>query len=229
MNRIVRSKAKLTAAGILRALALAFILLMSSRGNDALAFSSGPPDGYTNAPVSSGGTEPNCTSCHSDFALNSGLGVFTIDAPVTYEPGVNYDITVSLSHPGQSRWGFELTAIDAALFGAGELIAGSDGLSQVTPANMRDYAKQTTLGSAAGQTDEQTWTFSWTAPTTDFGAITLYAAGVAADNSGTSAGDEVYANTATIVVPEPSILMSQLAAGFTVAGIVVVRRRRHSP
>jgi len=164
MNRIVRSKAKMIVAGILRALAIAFILLMSSRGNEALAYSSAPPNEHTDAPVSSGGTEANCTACHSSFALNSGLGMFTIDAPVTYEPGVNYDITVSLSHPGQTQWGFELTAIDAALVGVGELIAGSDGLSQVTAANMRDYAKQTALGSAAGQTEGQTWTFSWTAP-----------------------------------------------------------------
>ena len=228
MNRIARSEAKLTAAGILRALALTFILQMSSLGNDALAFSSGPPDGYTNAPVSGGGTEPNCTLCHSVFTLNSGLGVLTIVAPVTYEPGVNYDITVRLSHPDRTRWGFELTAIDADLIGAGDLIAGSDGLSQVSSTLMRDYAKQNTLGSAAGQMEEQAWTFSWTAPPTDFGAVTLYASGVAADNSSSPDGDEVYTSFATIAVPEPSILMSQLTAGLTVAGIVVVRRRRHS-
>jgi hypothetical protein len=227
MNRIVRSEAKLTAAGILRALALAFILLMSSHGDDALAFSSGPLDELTNAPAFGGGTESNCTLCHNSLALNSGVGGFTIVAPVTYEPGMNYDITVSLSHPVQTRWGFELTAIDAALIGVGELIAGSDGLSQVTSTGTRDYAKQTTLGSAAGQTVGQTWTFNWTAPPTDAGTITLYAAGVAADNSSSPTGDEVYTNSATIAVPEPSILMSQLAAGFTVAGIAVVRRRLH--
>ena len=74
----------------------------------ALAFSGNPPNGRTNAPG-----ESNCTDCHSSFPLNSGSGMLSLDGlPDSYSPGETYDLTLTLSDPGASRWGFSLTVIE---------------------------------------------------------------------------------------------------------------------
>jgi hypothetical protein len=212
------------AAGALGASSLSIILLLSILGDDALATSTGPPDAHTGAPLAGGGSELECTECHNSFPVDSGPGVFSIEAPVAYKPGLTYEIRVLLSQTGRVRWGFELTAIDDSLIGAGEFLAGSDGFSQVSQAGTREYVKQTSAGTADGQPDGQEWVFSWTAPATEIGPITLHAAGVAANSTGGSSGDDVY--TTFVAVPEPSIVSLQLAACFTFASMAAVRRTR---
>ena len=72
------------------------------------AFSSEPPDHRAGNPPGN----QNCTACHSSFTVNSGDGSFFIDnVPSEYTPDETYTITVTLSDPGQSRWGFELTVL----------------------------------------------------------------------------------------------------------------------
>jgi hypothetical protein len=155
--------------------------------------------------------------------VNSGPGLLSIDAPVVYEPGITYEIGVVLTHLGRTRWGFELTAIDESFMSAGQLLAGPDGFSQVSSSGSREYAKQTSAGTADGQIDLQAWTFSWTAPPSDIGPVTLYAAGVAGNSTGGSSGDDVY--TAAIVVPEPSLFSLQLTALLALALVVGLRPR----
>ncbi len=150
--------------------------------------------------------------------------MLSITSATTYELGKTYELRVLLSHTGRTRWGFELTAVDDSLIGAGELLAGSDGFSEVSLTGTREYVKQTALGTADGQPDQQEWIFSWTAPQTNIGPITFYAAGVAANNTGGSSGDNVY--TAVVEVPEPPMFSLQLAGCRALAGIAAVRRRR---
>jgi hypothetical protein len=197
---------------------------MSSGGDAALAASGGPLDAHTGALAFGGGTEPDCTACHSSFLVDSGPGIFSISAPATYAPGITYEIRVLLSHSGRTRWGFELTAVDDSLIGAGQFMAGLDGFSQVSLTGTREYVKQTSAGNADGQLDQQEWIFSWTAPQTDVGPITLYAAGVAANSTGGTSGDDVY--TTAIAVPEPSSFSLQLAGSCALGGIAAARRKR---
>ena len=80
---------------VLRLVAAGALLLIAG---SALAFSSGPPDGYTNAPG-----EGNCTACHSTFPLNSGSGMLSLAGlPASWQPGADYDLTLSLSDPNSS-------------------------------------------------------------------------------------------------------------------------------
>ena len=55
-----------------------------------------------------------------------------------------------------------------------------------------------TAGNFAGQSGGATWSFNWTAPATNVGPITFYAAGLQGDNSGDESGDETYTKTAVI-------------------------------
>jgi hypothetical protein len=205
-----------------------FLVLLGSLmlANEAMAASGGPLDAFTGAPEIGGGTEAVCTDCHSSFPLNSGPGSLSISAPETYEPGVTYEIDVLLTQTGRIRWGFEITTVDEALIGAGALLPSLDGETQVSLSGTREYLKQTSSGSADGQLDQKQWTFNWTAPPTDLGSITFYAAGVAADSTGGSSGDDVY--TTSISVPEPSALALQIVGVLAVVVIAEAHRRRPS-
>jgi hypothetical protein len=154
----------------------------------ALAYSGGPPDGYTNAPG-----ENNCTACHATFPLNSGNGTLALEGlPDSYTPGETYDLTLTLSDPDASRWGFELTVLDDALVSAGSLVA-TDAGTQVSSSGDRSYLKQRSSGTAPGTTGSKSWPFQWTAPAEGAGDVVLYVAGNAANNNGGSSGDRIYA------------------------------------
>lgn len=162
----------------------------------AVAFSSGPPPGYTRAP----GEEPEaCAECHLSPG-DAGSGQISITAPSTYVPGQTYQITVTHTNPDPTRlrWGFQLTALDPSDEKAGEL-QNTSALTRIitgAPSNNRQYIEHTTSpgvdGTFAGQPGGASWTFNWTAPPADVGVVTFYAAGNHANNNGSSSGDYIY-------------------------------------
>ncbi len=149
----------------------------------ALAFSSGPPNGMTGAPG-----EANCTSCHDSFPVNSGNGGLTIDGPSTFEPGRTYEITVTISDPGQRRWGFEITPLTI-----GTCTITQAAHTQLSVQNNRSYVKHTTAGTFNGTMDGPiSWRFNWTAPLDAPDQVAFYAAGNAANGNGNNSGDYIY-------------------------------------
>jgi len=182
----------------------------------APGFSSGPPDGATGAPG-----EFVCTQCHTEFGLNSGPGLLTIDAPVEYEPGMTYAIAVSVTQVGQMRWGFELTVLDGEGEQGGDLLP-IDANTQVSASLGREYIKHTSAGTMPGQTDGNTFTFAWSAPESDLDALTFYAAGNAANNDASNQGDFIY--TASTPVPEPTAVARSL--GLLAAPLAIGWARR---
>lgn len=162
-----------------------------------VASSSGNPlPALTGAP-----SENLCVDCHASFPLNSGPGLLTLQLPSTYEPGGLYPVRVRLQQPGQSRWGFQVTALTA-----GEQMAGSfiivDTLrtqrQQSTFLN-RWYVNHRAAGtypdSANGPVE---WLFHWRAPSANVGSIVFYAAGIAANQNGDPTGDYVYTKKGTL-------------------------------
>ncbi|MBU0519327.1 T9SS type A sorting domain-containing protein [bacterium] len=158
------------------------------------SYSGGPPDGAAGNPPQN----INCTQCHSSFAVNSGNGSLQIlNLPAEYEPGTEYTLTISLSDAGQSRWGFEMTALNVAGATGGSFIA-PDANSQVS-AGPPQYIKQTSAGTFQGQALAE-WDITWTAPAAGTGAVDFYLAGNAADGNFSTSGDYIY--TITAAVPE---------------------------
>ena len=149
------------------------------------------------------GEPPNlssCIACHASNPINSGDGdLRLLNTPATVVPGQTYDLTVELLHPGQSRWGFELTVLDQADNAAGTLTATDTTRTQISHDNIRnrDFLKQKLEGTDAGSPGPTRWNFQWTAPAA-FTAITFYFAGTAADNSGTVQGDFVYTRSVAL-------------------------------
>jgi hypothetical protein len=162
------------------------------------AFSSGPPPGVTGAPG-----EATCTSCH--FPVSPGSGQFTITAPQNYNPGQIYQIVVQhmTADTTRRRWGFQLTSLAGGTM-AGTLADTNGNTQTLDGGNGRFYMEHTTAGTFAGQTGGAVWTFNWTAPATNVGPVTFYAAGNQANNNGNSDGDRIFTTTA-VSQPAPTV------------------------
>ncbi len=158
-----------------------------------------PPSARTGAP-----DELTCgtSDCHNNTP-NTGAGSITIgfsDPQPVYLPGNAYTVTVTVTDPSKTRFGFEITALDGANNKAGtfaEISGGSD-ISFPVNANGRLYA------SHHNSSATQTWSFTWTAPVTDVGPVTFYAAGNAANNNNETSGDLIY-TTALLVESDSNI------------------------
>ncbi len=154
------------------------------------------PDG-TEAPIE--GRTRQCITCHLTYlSENFGKGIFTVVAPDSFLPRETYPITVSISQSGLRRWGFEMTA----LTGAGAM-AGQFALTDTTVLTLNGSVPGVTYvaqdghrgGTFDGNTSGATWHVDWTAPAAGAGAVTFYAAGVAADRNSAATGDYVYTRT----------------------------------
>ena len=178
-----------------------FLLFFVASGSSAFAFSSGPPDEKTGAP-----NEANCTQCHLGNELDASDGSLMLTIPETYVPSEVYTIVVNLSRVGQSRWGFEMTALDANGTRAGSFAADDAANTQLAEANSKQYIKHTTIGTAQGTNDAHSWEFQWAAPDADIGPITFYAAGNAANNDFGTTGDYIYTTQAESTPPVPIVV-----------------------
>ena len=159
-----------------------------------------PPDEKTGAP-----NEGTCADCHAGNALNVSGGSLMFTIPETYQPNEVYTIIVDLSRAGQSKWGFEMTALDANGVRAGSFTADDAANTQLTETNNKQYIQHTTAGTATGTNDAHSWEFEWTAPDADIGPITFYAAGNAANGDGGTTGDYIYTGQAESTPPVPTV------------------------
>jgi hypothetical protein len=163
------------------------------------ASSGGPPQGRAGNPP--GNMTCKSSGCHNSFDLNSGDGSFSInDAPAHYAPGETYPITVTLSDPGQKRWGFQLTVLDGNNRQAGTVVVTDNTDTQLSDnaGSNPDFIMQRSAGTFAGtNTGPVSWSFNWTAPSQAGGDVTFYAAGNAANNNGSTSGDYVFTTTIT--------------------------------
>jgi len=158
--------------------------------------SSSAPDDRCAAPP----TFQACNVCHSGAELNSTNGLLSIfGVPAVYTPGQTYTLQVELGEGSASRWGFEITALDGALDGAGSFTA-TDGEVQVSATGSVQYAKHTSLGTSIGTMGIKTWQFDWTAPAAGTGVVRFYAAGNGANANSSPTGDMIY--TAAIASAE---------------------------
>ncbi len=162
------------------------------------ASESGAPTGRTGAPG-----ESTCTGCHNQ---NGGAGTIQVIAPASYVPGQTYQITVQHSTTNQTRfnWGFEVIPMaGSAMAGT---VANTTSNTRIRVSGAKSYVTQTTAGTFPGQSGGAVWTFNWTAPATDVGNITFYAAGIQGDNDGSESGD-ITVTTNTVVTPQTAVVI----------------------
>ncbi|HNQ15462.1 MAG TPA: VCBS repeat-containing protein, partial [Pyrinomonadaceae bacterium] len=78
--------------------------------------------------------------------------------------------------------------------------------TRVRVSGSKSYVTQTTSGTYPGQTGGAVWTFNWTAPATNVGNVTFYAAGIQGDNDGSESGD-ITVTTNSVVTPQPAVVI----------------------
>ncbi len=219
MNRWSLERIRLILVPAILAAIVGFVLSNNRTTLPVHAFSAGPPPGYTGAPLE----EPEaCAECH--VPTSQGLGQLTITAPQTYIPGQTYQIIVKHTSPDPTRvrWGFELTALDTSDEKAGTLSPIDDStqiIDNAGPGLARQYIEHTPVGTYTGTQNTVSWIFNWTAPPTDIGFVTFYAAGNQANNDGNTSGDFIYK---TFVAAAPASATPDYAVSITPASKTVV-------
>lgn len=164
----------------------------------------GPPAMRTGAAVDGGIT---CNACHRGADVNSDPRGRLFVTVAEYKPGVTQKVKVTLTHPEQQRWGFQLSARlasdptrKAGTFTPSDAVRVrcADGTTNVNCGTLNEFVLHTVEWTAPGQRGGQEWEFDWTPPAAGSGEVVFYVAGNAANNSGTNAGDLIY-NTSTRV------------------------------
>jgi hypothetical protein len=200
-------------------LALAFLVLNESPG---LARSTGDPAARTGAPMLGGvPAEATCSAagCHLGNPPETNGKLEILGVPLPYIPGSTYDLTVRLTSTATTgdpdrRWGFQLTAARLS-DGLGTGVFAAPGLQILSGANSRKYVTHNVANVKTGASSPVEWTVSWTAPSTDEGAVGFYAAGVAGNGDLFASGDYVYtaADTTSGGVPVVPVTWGWLKSG----------------
>ena len=143
--------------------------------------------------------EETCRSCHFDYDLNMEGGSLTVSGiKNSYEPGVTYEIAVSLTAEQLEVGGFQMTSRFEDGSQAGEFSWEDDQL-MFTPSVSDEvqYLQHSTAGNRPTGDREIQWAFSWTAPSAKKPVVINIAA-----NSGnlddSAFGDWIYAKELTL-------------------------------
>jgi hypothetical protein len=169
-----------------------------------------PPLSRTGAPG-----ESTCASCHGG-GLGGGRVAIASTSGASYTPGVTQHLTVTITDANASAWGYEMTAVQSAATstGAGSFTA-TDTNSTVRTSGTKSYAEQ--ANAFANTTSSHTYAVDWTPPATNVGNVTLYAAGLGADNSGDTSGDSTYTSNLTLTPGTSGTGLSLSASALTFA------------
>lgn len=169
--------------------------------------SSGAPASHTGAP-----DEKNCATsgCHDDHVINSGtanLSIVIASGNIThYTAGETYPITIRISDPHVSRFGFQVVALtEQTKENAGSFTITDHERTQFMRNELamvnRKYVTYTFNGTDAVSDGVGEWSVNWTAPAGSTGNIIFYAAAVSADDDGTDKGDMVYTASQPFIHP----------------------------
>jgi hypothetical protein len=158
--------------------------------HSAKGYSSGAPAGFCGAP----GDGNNCTYCHSSFPVQTVTGAITSDIPAAgYQPGGVYTFTATISGPGHTRFGFQISPQDET----GNLIGSMDDLGpETTFTGLGKYITHSPTGTSG--TGTRSWQFEWTAPAAGSDSVTFYGAFNVTNDDGGPVGDSIFLATYTV-------------------------------
>ncbi len=170
--------------------ALLFISANVFFSPSAKGYSSGAPAGFCGAP----GDGNNCTYCHSSFPVQSISGAITSDIPAAgYLPGGVYTFTATISSPGATRFGFQISPQDET----GNLIGSMDDLGpETTFTGLGKYITHSPSGTTG--TGTRSWQFEWTAPAAGSDSVVFYGAFNVTNDDGGPVGDSIFLTTYTV-------------------------------
>lgn len=160
---------------------VATVVFVLTHSSTAQAFSSGQVR-HNGNPLFGGAT---CTECHTPAARPNTV---TLDGPAALQRGETGTFTLTMTDGPGEIGGFNVSTTD--LLGAFIPVPGESRLlfDEITHSSPKPFADEVV-----------TFTFDWTAPT-ESQTITLYAAGVSANDNGNNGGDSVDTTTLQVRV-----------------------------
>jgi hypothetical protein len=181
---------------------------------DVHSNNSGANAGYTGSPNEF--NSRTCSSqnggCHSGGGSTFQQGMITSNVPdCGYTPGETYTITLTVSSPGRSEFGFSVSP---------QLDGGATAGSMISTAGTQlngsgRYLTHTAAGTSESSPNTRVWTFSWIAPSAGSGNVTFYAAFNASNNNNGSSGDLLFNSNLSIfegLQPEPPVIFGESPA-----------------
>ena len=153
-------------------------------------FTGGAPASRTGAPG-----EANCTACHGGGA-NDGSTTSSITFSGSnneYQPGLTYNMTLSINN-GANKNGFQVVALE----NSGNTNAGALIVTDPTNTTSVSGAGNTYINQTASGTNQNSWNFDWSAPSTNVGDVTFYYAYNVSNADGGNAGDQIYLGQFTL-------------------------------
>lgn len=151
--------------------------------------------------------EFDCTGCHTSFPVNTGGGSITISSPNLtnwqYVPGQVYQIDVTVAKTGVPLFGFGFEALRTSNNTNGGALSITNAVeTQIKSAVISGSSRTNVVHKEDGglTANSHTFSFNWTAPSTNIGNIRFYTAGNATNNNNDSLGDYVY-KTNQLVTP----------------------------
>lgn len=186
--------------------------------------------GRTGGPANGGA---NCRSCHGN---NVGSGsVEILGAPTSYRANEVYDLVVRVSDPDKAGAGFQISVEDSLGNHIGTLSV-LDAVNTTLNGDDPVYLNHTSSGVDASVTgwvsngNSASFPVRWTAPSTDMGTVTFYAAGNAINNNSSAGGDNIYLTSRSAsfqAIPAASTWgIVVLSLGVMIAGSLVSAQRR---
>ena len=173
--------------------------------------------GYTNSPG-----EANCTNsgCHTSFTYNTGTGSITpSSSDMTgwiYTPGTTYNMSITVAKTSVALFGVDVEILDSTGANAGTINVTDAAKTQTASVMVSGKSRNNLTHKSGGGTSSSgaaTFNFSWTAPATDVGNVTMYFTGNASDNLNNKTGDYIYGSSQVftpVVVPSGISEVSQL-------------------
>ncbi|HLJ50117.1 MAG TPA: choice-of-anchor V domain-containing protein [Bryobacteraceae bacterium] len=192
------------------------------------AYSTGPDPRHTAAP----GDDPQAcatSGCHTGTPLNGGGGnvQLTSSAGTSYTPGQSQTLTLTITDSKAHVYGFQMSArLDSSpsTGQAGDFTAGTQQIVLCDDGSLKGnngcpskFPVEFIEHSSPFQTN--TIKVKWTAPATNVGTVTIYAAANAANGDANNTGDHIYTtklqlSPASTTNNGPTITGIQSAGGF---------------
>ena len=174
---------------------ICLLLLVAGPG---VAMHAGPPSDDNGDGSGDPTWRVGCT-CHSSSS-ESGTLVELSGVPGAYEPGQSYPMTLTLEHASNPGGGFFLSTE-----GSGSFSWDADQIIRPEKDSGEDASATTTTSgiTQSDYTSPASWTFTWTAPSSDDGDVAFWIVGNMVNNDGAPNSDDHW-NTLSFVVNSPS-------------------------
>jgi len=173
-----------------------FLMPVIALGVISFGNGGGSSNGVTGSPLDNQLAPQSCLTCHDNNGnFNTAVSI-TSDIPSGgYALGQTYNMTVTQTANGASKHGFQITVENTS-----PSKIGGFGITDAINTHLQSGNNFATH-SLAG-TDQSSWNFTWTAPSTDAGSVTFYVASIAGNlnNTGgtTTVNNQMAQNTLII-------------------------------